>query len=61
MKPDDFLKGGRILVSKHNFAVVKARREIEGAFAILRDMNEITVVIEQKRVKKEDAISIERD
>jgi hypothetical protein len=61
MKPEDFFKDGRVLVWKEEFSVVKARAPIPEvfaaeAFAVIKDKNEVTVIIEESKVNaKEDS------
>lgn len=61
MELQNFFKNGKVYVWRENFAVAKAKRSLDGAFAIIRDKNETTVVIEQNKVRDEDVYEIERD
>jgi len=59
MKPDDYLKNVKINVWKEKFAIAKCRRPLDGSFAVIKDKNEITCVIDQAKIK-EGVIEIER-
>ena len=61
MKLEDYFRNGKIRVHDESFAVVKATSSIPDAFAVIRDRNEITVIIDQSRIKDEEVIDIERD
>lgn len=60
MEAEDFLRDSRAYVWKETFAVLKAKRPLPDAFAVVRDRNETTVVIDQSRVKDGDAVETER-
>ena len=60
MEAEDFLRDSRVYVWKETFAVLKAKRPLPDAFAVVRDRNETTVVIDQSRVKDGDAVETER-
>ncbi|TSC56578.1 MAG: hypothetical protein Greene071421_116 [Parcubacteria group bacterium Greene0714_21] len=45
-----YFANGKVYAWEGTFAVVKAKQPIAGAFAVLQDKNEITVVIEQSRI-----------
>lgn len=60
MEISGFLKGKCVLVSRKNYAIVKAREEMQGAFAVVRDGRELTIVIEQEKVDGKTAIEMER-
>lgn len=61
MKADQFLKDGQVYIWKDPFAIVKAKFAMPGAFAVIQDSKEITVIIDQTMVKDEFVISIDRD
>ena len=61
MKLEDYFQKGRVYVWKETFAVVKARRPLPDAFAIIQDKNEITIVIDQSRINNQDVIELEKD
>jgi hypothetical protein len=56
MKLEDYFKNGKVYVWKRRFAIVKAKRAVEGALATIEDKKEITVVIDEDRIKEEDVI-----
>lgn len=60
MKPSDFLRNGKVYVWKETFAVAKSRKSLSNAFAVIRDKNEITVVIDQSKISDSDIIELER-
>lgn len=51
----------KIYVWPETFAVVKSKRAVPDAFAVVQDRNEITVIIDQTRIDDEDIIEIEKD
>ncbi len=59
MKPENFFKNGKVYVWKENFAVIKSKNPLPGAFAVIQDKNEITVVIDQSKVNDNEVIKIE--
>ena len=61
MKPSNLIRNCRFHIWKENFAIVKAKRTCPGAFANIIDKNEITIVIEQGKVKEKEVIEIEKD
>ncbi|MFA5077245.1 MAG: ACT domain-containing protein [Candidatus Micrarchaeia archaeon] len=57
-------KKKKAYVWRQTFAVMSAKRIVPDAFAVVRDKNEITVVIEQSKLKKlkpEDVLNVERN
>jgi len=61
MESENYFKNGKVYVWKETFAVVKSKRPLPDAFAIIQDKNEITVVIDQSKVNSEDVIEIEKN
>lgn len=61
MDPHVFLKNGKVNISATTYAIVKARKIDERAFANIVDSKETTVVIDQSIVNLDDAIEIEKD
>lgn len=57
----DRLRNERVYVWKETFAVLRSRRPSRDAFAVIRDKNEITVVIDQSRIDQKGTIDVERD
>lgn len=59
MKLDEYFKGTEVIVNKESYSIIKARKPVNNAFAVIKDKNEITIitsnVIDEKNViKKED-------
>lgn len=62
MKLKDYLKNGNIRIQKEKFAIVKSRKSLPNSFAVIKDKNEITVIIDQSRIKNnKDIIKIDKD
>ncbi len=61
MKAEDYFRNGKVYVWKENFAVMKSKKTYPVAFANIIDKNEVTVIIDQSKFNKKDAIEIERD
>jgi hypothetical protein len=61
MKLEDYFKNGKVYVWKEKFAVVKSKKPLLNAFAVIKDKNEITVVIDQSKIIDKNIIEIERD
>ncbi|MBW3015558.1 ACT domain-containing protein [Candidatus Woesearchaeota archaeon] len=61
MKPEDFLKNGKVIVWKETFAVIKSKKQHKHAFANIIDKNETTVIIDQTEYNEDDVIEIEKD
>ena len=60
MKPETFLKGGKVYVWNQSFAVIRSRRTHPEAFANIIDHNDITVIMDETRVDEEDVIEIQK-
>lgn len=61
MESEDYFKNGKACVRKETFAVVKSKRSLPNAFAVIQDKNEITVIIDQSKINNKDVIEIEKD
>lgn len=61
MQLEDYFRGAKVYVWKETFAVVKAKKPIPGAFSMVQDKNELTVIIEQSKVRASDVIEIDKD
>jgi hypothetical protein len=59
--PEQFLRNGKVYVWNETFAVIKSRKPYLDAFANIRDKNELTVIIDQAKYDKKDAILVEKD
>ena len=53
------MKKLRIILWKEIFSIVKAKKALPNAFAVIRDQNEITLIIDSSKVKNKDVIQIE--
>jgi len=51
----------KIIIRKETFAIVKAKKNLAGAFANIQDRDEITVIIDRDKLNKEDIIELEKD
>jgi uncharacterized protein len=51
MKPEDYLKNAKAYFWKESFAIVKAKHIHPGAFTNIVDKDEITVIIDQTKLK----------
>lgn len=60
MKPEDYLKNGRVYVQKETFAIIKSKKAYPNAFASIIDKNEITVVVDQSKFNNKTVIEIEK-
>ena len=54
-------KKNNVVLRKEKFAIIKAKKTVAGAFANIKDKNEITVIIEANNLDKENLIEIEED
>jgi uncharacterized protein len=61
MELENYFRGQKAYVWKEKFAFVKAKAPDSNAFAVIKDKNETTLIIEQSKVKKETVIEIEKD
>lgn len=62
MNLEDYFKKGKFYVWKETFAIVKSKKSLPDAFAVIQDKNEITVVINQSKIKRnKDIINIEKN
>jgi hypothetical protein len=61
LKPEQFLKKGKVYVWKEVFAVIKSKKPYSAAFANIRDKNELTVIVDQSKYNERDTIQIEKD
>lgn len=56
-----FFKNLKIKIHKENFAIIKSKKIYENAFANIRYNNEITVIIDESKINKDDIISIKKN
>ena len=61
MKLSEFIKQCRFYIWKESFAIVKAKHTCPDAFANIIDKNEITLVIEQRKINQKDVIAIAKN
>jgi hypothetical protein len=54
-----YFKSGRALVAQEMYAIVRARRACAGAFAVIRDRNETSCVIEESKLRNQKFLGIE--
>ena len=57
----DYFRQGRILVAAETYAIVKSRRACSDAFAVIRDANEVSSVVEESRLRNQKVLGIEGD
>lgn len=50
MKPENYLKNSTAYFWKESFAIIKADQSYPDAFAVITDKDEITVIIDQKKI-----------
>ena len=62
MKLENYLRNGKFYVWKGRFAVIKSKRFLPNAFAAIKDKKEITVVIDQSKIKNnKNIINIDKN
>ncbi len=61
MELDNYFRGQRAHVWKEKFAIAKAKKADENAFAVIKDRNELTLIINQAKADKGNIIEIEND
>jgi len=59
MNPEDFLKNARAYFWKESFAIIKAKHTHPEAFANITDKDEITVIIDQSKLRNTSLSEIE--
>jgi hypothetical protein len=57
----EYFKHGRILVAKESYVIVKSHRACADAFAVIRDRNETTSIVEQAKLRSQKVLGIEGD
>jgi hypothetical protein len=57
----EYFKHGRVLVAAETYAIVKSRRACAHAFAVVRDRNETTSIIEQSKLRSQKFLGMEGD
>ncbi len=61
MELEHYFKGKKVYVWKETFAIVKSNKYMPEAFANIRDKNEVTVVIDQTKIKYHSVIEVKKD
>lgn len=62
MKLENYFKNGKIFVWKETFAIVKSDKALPNSFAVIKDKNEITSVIDQSKIKSnKNIIEVDKD
>ncbi len=51
MKPENYLKNGKFYVWDETFSIIKSKKSLSNSFAIIKDKNEITIIIDQLKIK----------
>jgi hypothetical protein len=54
-----YFKDGRALVAREVYVIVKARRACAHSFAVIRDRNETTCVVEESKLRNQKFLGIE--
>ena len=57
---EDYFKNRKVYVWAESFAIVKAKKPLPGAFAVIQDKKEITVIIDESKIKNDDVIKMEK-
>ena len=57
----DYIANCKVLLRRESYAIIKAKKLMPGAFAIICDGDEITVVIDQSRIVKQHVIEVDSD
>lgn len=60
MELEDFFRCRKINIWEEKFAIAKSKKPLPKSFAITQDKTEITVVIDQSKLKEEDVIEMEK-
>jgi len=62
MELKGYFKNGKIRIWKENFAIIKSKKSLPFAFAVIKDKNETTVIIDQSKIKNnKNIIEISKD
>mgnify|MGYP001567032320 CR=1 FL=1 len=61
MNPKDYLKNGKVYIWKETFAIVKSNIPLVGSFAIIKDKNGITSIIDKTKINKKEILEINND
>jgi uncharacterized protein len=55
----EYFKSGRILVARETYVIVKSRRACARAFAVIRDRNETSSIVEEGKLGNQKFLGIE--
>ncbi|KON26722.1 hypothetical protein AC481_06605 [miscellaneous Crenarchaeota group archaeon SMTZ-80] len=61
MELEDYFRCKKINIWEEKFVIAKSKKPLPKSFAIIQDKTEITVVIDQSKLKEEDVIEMEKD
>ncbi|MEA2037800.1 MAG: ACT domain-containing protein [Nanoarchaeota archaeon] len=61
MELEDYFKNGKVYIWKEKFAIINSKKPMPDSFALIQDKENITVIIDQSKIKEEDIIGIEKD
>jgi hypothetical protein len=61
MELEDYFRCKKINIWEEKFVIAKSKKLLPKSFAIIQDKTEITVVIDQSKLKEEDVIEMEKD
>lgn len=59
-KLKNYFEKGKIYISPKTYAILKTKKPLLDAFAVIQDRKEITVVIEQEKIPGYGVISVEK-
>lgn len=59
-KLKNYFKEGKIYIFPRTYAILKTKKPLSNAFAVIQDHKEITVVIEQEKIPGYGVISMEK-
>lgn len=59
-KLKNYFEKGKIYISPGTYAILKTKKHLPNAFAVIQDRKEITVVIEQEKIPEYGVISVEK-
>ena len=55
----DYIENCKVLLRRESYAIIKAKKLMPSAFAVICDGDEITVVIDQSRIVKQHIIEVD--
>lgn len=57
----NYFRNGKVYIWKEKFTVIKSKRILPNAFVNIQDKNEITVIIDQSKIKDDYILEISKD